>query len=104
MLHSRASFRCSRFEPVHEIRNNPIMKLLLNILLGTTAVLAASRTSPPSGCVHVAKSGGQYTTVQAAVDSLSTTSTAAQCIFIDQGTYTEQVDPPFSYRLTVVDS
>lgn len=67
------------------------MKLILNLLLGATGVLAASRTSPPSGCVHVAKSGGQYTTVQAAVNSLSTSSNAAQCIFIDQGTYTEQV-------------
>ncbi|KAJ4419055.1 hypothetical protein N0V82_005178 [Gnomoniopsis sp. IMI 355080] len=68
------------------------MKLLLSCLLGTTAVLAASRTSPPSDCLHVAKSGGQYTTVQAAVDSLSTSSQTAQCIFIDQGTYTEQVN------------
>lgn len=67
------------------------MKLILNLLLGAAGVLAASRTSPPSGCVHVAKSGGQYTTVQAAVNSLSKTSGAAQCIFIDQGTYTEQV-------------
>lgn len=67
------------------------MKSILNLLLGVTGVLAASRTSPPSGCVHVAKSGGQYTTVQAAVNSLSTSSKTAQCIFIDQGTYTEQV-------------
>jgi pectinesterase len=34
---------------------------------------------------------GQYTTVQAAVNALSTTSTSAQCIFIYQGTYNEQV-------------
>lgn len=67
------------------------MKFLINILFSVTAVLAASRTSPPAGCVHVAKSGGQYTTIQAAVNSLSTTSQTAQCIFIDQGTYTEQV-------------
>lgn len=74
------------------------MKLILNLLLGATSVLAASRTSPPSGCVYVAKSGGQYTTVQAAVNSLSTTSNAAQCIFIDQGTYTEQVRQLPSFR------
>ena len=37
---------------------------------------------------------GQYKTVQSAVSSLSTTSTSAQCIFIDQGTYNEQVYVP----------
>jgi pectinesterase len=41
--------------------------------------------------VTVAKSGGQYKTIQDAVDSLSTTSSAAQCIFINPGTYSEQV-------------
>ncbi|CAN8096927.1 unnamed protein product [Discula destructiva] len=60
-------------------------------VLGATAVLAASRTTTPTGCLHVAKSGGTYTTIQAAVNSLSTSSTTAQCIFIDQGTYNEQV-------------
>jgi pectinesterase len=38
--------------------------------------------------------GGQYTTIQAAVNALSTTSTAAQCIFIYPGVYTEQVLVP----------
>jgi pectinesterase len=74
------------------------MKSLTMRLLTTTALIGAvqavSRTSPPSGCLHVAKSGGTYTTVQAAIDSLSTTSTAAQCVFINQGTYTEQVYIP----------
>jgi len=67
------------------------MKFFGLLLSGASAVLAASRTSPPSGCVHVAKSGGSYTTVQAAINSLSTSSTADQCIFINQGTYNEQV-------------
>jgi pectinesterase len=67
------------------------MRPTLLLTAGITAVLAASRTTPPSGCLHVAKSGGTYTTVQAAVNSLSTTATGSQCIFIDQGTYTEQV-------------
>lgn len=67
------------------------MKLLASLLGGASLALAASRTRPPSGCLHVAKSGGLYTTVQSAIDSLSTTSTADQCVFIDQGTYTEQV-------------
>lgn len=67
------------------------MKLLASLLSGASLALAASRTSPPSGCLHVAKSGGSYTTVQSAIDDLSTTSTDDQCVFIDQGTYTEQV-------------
>jgi pectinesterase len=58
------------------------------------SVLAVSRTSPPAGCLHVAKSGGSYTTLQAAVNALSTTATGTQCIFINQGTYTEQVLVP----------
>jgi len=62
------------------------------LLAWATAALAASRTSAPAGCITVSKStSGAFRTVQAAVDSLSTTSTAAQCIFIDQGTYAEQV-------------
>ena len=64
---------------------------IITLLAGTTGVLAATRTSPPSGCLHVAKSGGQYTSVQAAINTLSTSSTADQCVFINQGTYTEQV-------------
>lgn len=67
------------------------MKLLASLLGSASLALAVSRTSPPSGCLHVAKSGGSYSTVQSAVNSLSTTSTADQCIFINQGTYTEQV-------------
>ncbi|EJT70648.1 pectinesterase [Gaeumannomyces tritici R3-111a-1] len=61
-----------------------------------TAVLAASRTSAPSGCITVSKGGGsgRFATIQAAVNSLSTNSTADQCIFIDQGTYGEQVLVP----------
>ncbi|KAF8247365.1 pectin lyase-like protein [Wilcoxina mikolae CBS 423.85] len=54
---------------------------------------AAARTSPPAGCVVVSKSpsSGQFSSVQAAVDSLSTTATGGQCIFIYGGTYNEQV-------------
>ncbi|KAM0250802.1 hypothetical protein ACHAP5_002019 [Fusarium lateritium] len=68
------------------------MKLLatLNFI---TAALAASRTTAPSGCITVKKSpgSGQFGTIQAAVNSLSTTASGKQCIFIDQGTYSEQV-------------
>lgn len=55
------------------------------------AALAASRTSAPAGCITVASSGGDYSSIQSAVDSLSTSSSDAQCIFIESGTYNEQV-------------
>ncbi|RPA88009.1 pectin methylesterase [Ascobolus immersus RN42] len=69
----------------------------LTFILGLSSlqaiVNAASRTSPPSGCAVVSKtpSNGQFNTVQAAVNSLSTSSSGAQCIFIYPGTYNEQV-------------
>ncbi|KAL2879599.1 hypothetical protein SGCOL_005210 [Colletotrichum sp. CLE4] len=65
------------------------MKSFLTALTFVTAALAASRTSAPSGCLTVKKSGGQYSTIQKAVDALSTTASAKQCIFIDQGTYSD---------------
>lgn len=71
------------------------MKSVSILVSLSTVVLAASRTSAPSGCITVSKGGsGNFATVQAAVDSLSTTSTDDQCIFIDQGTYKEQVLVP----------
>ncbi|KAH8164885.1 hypothetical protein CIB48_g3365 [Xylaria polymorpha] len=79
-----------------------MMKVVALLLSSASLGLAVSRTSPPSGCVHVAKSGGSYTTVQSALNSLSTTSTADQCIFINQGTYTEQVYiPSRAAKLTI---
>lgn len=72
------------------IRHIASMKSLLTLAALVTTVLAASRTSAPSGCI-TAGSGGTYSTIQAAVNSLSTTSTTAQCIFIEAGTYNEQV-------------
>ncbi|KUJ08969.1 carbohydrate esterase family 8 protein [Mollisia scopiformis] len=55
-----------------------------------TAVLAGSRTSAPSGCITVG-SGGKYSKIQDAINSLSTSSSTAQCLFIESGTYNEQV-------------
>lgn len=66
------------------------MKYFLTLLTIATVALATGRTSAPSGCVTVG-SGGTYSTIQSAVDSLSTTSTTAQCLFIEPGTYSEQV-------------
>ncbi|KAI8629231.1 carbohydrate esterase family 8 protein [Xylariaceae sp. FL1651] len=78
------------------------MKILALLLGSASLALAVSRTSPPSGCLHVAKSGGTYSSVQAAINALSTTSTAAQCVFINQGTFTEQVlIPARSAQLTI---
>lgn len=69
-----------------------ILALCLNLCLA----LAASRTSAPSGALVVSKAAGsgQYSKIQDAVDALSTTSTTAQAIFIEAGTYSEQVYVP----------
>ena len=53
---------------------------------------AASRTSAPAGAIIVDPSGAKgFKTIQAAVDSLSVSSTADQAVFIMPGTYNEQV-------------
>ncbi|KAJ0118698.1 Pectinesterase [Diaporthe amygdali] len=57
-------------------------------------VLAASRTSPPSGSITVCSSGCNYNTIQKAVSSISTSSKDEHSIFIYSGTYTEQVTVP----------
>ncbi|GJC99390.1 Pectinesterase [Colletotrichum higginsianum IMI 349063] len=64
----------------------------LTVLAGS--VWAASRTSPPSGSIVVAKSGGKFTSLQAAINSISTSSTATTTIFIQPGTYSGQVSIP----------
>ncbi|KAI0197754.1 carbohydrate esterase family 8 protein [Astrocystis sublimbata] len=78
------------------------MKILAYLLGSASLALAVSRTSAPSGCLAVSKSGGSYATVQAAINALSTSSAADQCVFIDQGTYTEQVYiPSRAAKLTI---
>jgi pectinesterase len=69
------------------------MRFLLALSSILSLALAAGRTSPPAGALVVKKSpgSGQYGTVQAAVNALSTTSTTAQSIFIYAGSYKEQV-------------
>lgn len=63
----------------------------LKAILGFAALAyATSRTSAPSGALTVG-SGYKYSTIQEAVNALSTTSTSAQSIFIGSGTYNEQV-------------
>jgi pectinesterase len=63
-----------------------------------------SRTSAPSGCKIVHGSGtlsGEYSTLTLALASLSTTSTAAACIFIYAGTYNEGVYINYKGALTL---
>lgn len=69
------------------------MKFLFSVVPLLATAFAASRTSAPAGCITVGI-GGSYSTIQSAVNSLSTTSTAAQCLFIQPGTYKEQVLVP----------
>jgi pectinesterase len=66
---------------------------ILSLCLHLCLALAAARTSAPAGALIVSKapSKGQYSKVQDAVNALSTSTTTAQSIFIEAGTYTEQV-------------
>ncbi|OBT74991.1 hypothetical protein VF21_06298 [Pseudogymnoascus sp. 05NY08] len=50
-------------------------------------------TTPPSGALTVG-SGGTYSTIQKAINALSTSSSSTQKIFIYSGTYNEQVKIP----------
>ncbi|KAM0280088.1 hypothetical protein ACHAQH_004284 [Verticillium albo-atrum] len=80
------------------------MKAFATLFTLFATAQAATRTSAPSGCLVVTKSpaSGQFGTIQAAVNSLSTTSSSKQCIFINQGTYNEQVlVPSRSAQLTI---
>jgi len=89
------------------------MKHIYASFLFFLSVAATSRLTAPSGAIIVAKSGGDYETVSIptclqlswrfshdstqisdAVDSLSTTTTSDQTIFIEEGTYNEQVYIP----------
>ncbi|KAJ7050793.1 carbohydrate esterase family 8 protein [Mycena amicta] len=65
----------------------------------------ASRTTPPAGAVVVRATGatsGQFTTIQAAVNSLDDAST--QVIFIFPGTYHEKVSIARTGKLTIFGS
>ncbi|WYZ41775.1 hypothetical protein EsH8_V_000670 [Colletotrichum jinshuiense] len=64
--------------------------LLLSSLVA--GAFGAARTSPPSGALVVAKSGGKYTSIQKAVDAAK----SGSVIFIQPGTYNEQVLIPAS--------
>jgi pectinesterase len=77
------------------------MKLLASGLSIVSVALAASRKSAPKGALTVGK-GQKFETVSNAVAALSNTTTAEQVIFIQPGTYAEQVFiPKLSGPLTV---
>ncbi|KAK3401596.1 pectin lyase fold/virulence factor [Sordaria brevicollis] len=79
--------------------------LLLSLLSLFSSTLAASRTFPPSSSCLTVGSGRQYTTIQSAINALSTTSSGSQCIFIYPGTYREQVlIPSRSAQLSIYGS
>lgn len=67
------------------------MKSVIAGLALVGSAIAESRTSAPAGCLTVAPSGGDFSSIQEAVDSLDTSSTEDQCIFLAAGTYNEQV-------------
>ncbi|KAH9868995.1 hypothetical protein J1614_008072 [Plenodomus biglobosus] len=68
-----------------------VLSLAAAAVAAPSALVArASRTSAPNGCLTVG-SGGKYSTVQAAVNALSKSSTSEQCIYIAAGSYNEQV-------------
>ncbi|KAJ7367327.1 pectin methyl esterase [Mycena albidolilacea] len=69
-----------------------MLRTALLCLLSIPAALGVSRTAPPAGAIVVRQTGataGQFTTISAAMASLS--GTAPATVFIFPGTYTEQV-------------
>ena len=77
------------------------MKILTLCLTLVSLALAASRTKAPPGALTVGKRQ-KYTTISQAVAALSNTTTSEQVIFIQPGTYSEQVYiPKLSGPLTV---
>jgi len=67
--------------------------LATSLLSLATLVLGASRTTAPSGALVVG-SGQKYSTISKAVSALSSTTTNEQIIYIQPGTYKEQVYIP----------
>lgn len=79
------------------------MRLLIPLSPLIGLAYAAVRTTAPSGALVVGSSG-TYSTIQAAVDALSSSS-SEQSIFIQPGTYKEQVTiPKLSGPLTIYGS
>ncbi|TFK60349.1 pectinesterase [Pluteus cervinus] len=78
-------------------------RIIISLLLFTSTVLAASRTSPPSGALVVragTSTSGEYRNISAAVQALPNDS-SSRSIFIYPGTYNEQVYITRSGPLTI---
>ncbi|KAL5333689.1 pectin lyase fold/virulence factor [Aspergillus crustosus] len=59
---------------------------------------AISRTVPPAGAKIVSRSGGDYPSLQEAIDSIDPDSTETTTIFIQPGNYTGQTVIPAGYQ------
>ena len=104
LVKSVASGLCISDKDGSTAGNNPIveetcsdiarMQWSFNYVSGPTATPTTS-TSAPAGSITVAKDGtGQFTTVQAAVDSVPANNTTRRTIAIKAGTYRESVVIP----------
>jgi pectinesterase len=69
------------------------MRMLNPITIFASFAFAASRISAPSGALVVGGSG-PYSSISEAVAALSSTNTSEQVIFVNPGTYSEQVFIP----------
>lgn len=77
--------------------------VLLSLTQGLVLDKRAARTSSPSGCLVVQPkntASGEYATIAAANTALGSGKTA-QCIFINPGTYKEQVKVSYAGNLTI---
>ncbi|UKZ84275.1 uncharacterized protein TrAFT101_000189 [Trichoderma asperellum] len=79
-----------------------MFKNFVPVLLVFLSVGTASHTAPPQGAKVVALSGGQYKSLQAAIDSISKTSMATTTIFIQPGTYTGQTNITSGYKGRII--
>ncbi|KAF1989423.1 carbohydrate esterase family 8 protein [Aulographum hederae CBS 113979] len=70
------------------------MRLLAPLLALLPAVIAQGLSAAPTGALTVGGPSGKYKTIASAIKALSKTSTAAQTIFINPGTYNEQLNIP----------
>lgn len=61
----------------------------------TASAVAQSRLAAPAGCLTVSQTdGAAFGTIQSAVDALPPDEPDAQCIFVEPGTFAEQVLVP----------
>lgn len=89
------------------------LKTICTILLGlglpvssapaSDLVKRTGRTTAPTGCLSVGSSA-TYSTISSALDALGTSSTAAACIFVNSGTYAEQLTITYAGALTLYGS